>query len=288
MTEHPEPQYVAADDGVRICVERLGDGPPLLLVPGLGAGSWLWEGCATTLARHFTLVMPELRGGGRSDRPDRRYSVARFAADMEAVLDAFDIERCDLLGASLGGFVAQHLAATRPERVRRLVLVATSVGGDEQVGPRGEMLSRTIRPRGRTRRERLEDAYELGFSEAYRRERPDVPERITAWRMAHPQPEWAYYRQLMAGAAYEGAAHARAIRAPTLVCMGRDDSLVPLDNARVLQRHIAQARLQLFEGRHLFFLEHGDAFGASVLDFLRGDAEPDTPLHPTILAEAAP
>ena len=254
--------------GLRLWVERGGDGPPLLLVPGLGAGTWLWTRVRATLARHFSLVMPELRGGGRSDKPDARYTVPGFAADLVALLDALGVERTHVLGASLGGFVAQHLAATHPERVDRLILVGTAVGGQNQLGPSGDVLARTIRPRGRSRRERLEDAYALYFTDAFREAHPEALDAITDWRLEHPQPEAAYYRQLLAGNAYDGAALTPRIQAPTLICAGEADEVVPVENAEALSRLIPHAEVQLFPGRHLFFFESNGAFSEAVTGFL--------------------
>lgn len=255
-------------NGIRLWVEEAGAGPALLLVPGLGAGAWLWAGMRETLGRHFRLLMPELRGSGRSDQPDERYTVAGFADDLAALLDALGVDRAHVLGASLGGFVAQYLAAHWPERVDQLVLAATAVGGQNQIGPAGDVLARTIRPRGRSRRERLEDTYALGFTDAFRTTHPDRLDQITAWRMEHPQPEVAYYRQLLAGNAYDGAQTAPQIAAPTLICAGTDDAVVPLANAEALQALIPHARVEVFPGRHLFFFEEGAAFARTVIDFL--------------------
>ncbi len=260
-------------NGIQLYVEQRGHGEPLLLIPGLGAGTWLWRHHVERLSRHFRLIMPELRGSGRTDKPDQPYSIKLFAQDMLALLEALNIRRTFVLGASLGGFVAQQLAGGWPERVRKLVLVATSLGGQCQIGPSGEILSRLIRPHGRTRVERLQDAYPLSFSADYLTRHADELERITQWRLAHPQPEFAYYRQLLAGNAYHGERCAQKISAPTLLCFGRDDEIVPLANAARLLEHIPHAQLVTFEGRHLFFYEHSRRFNQVVVDFLLAPVE---------------
>ncbi|MDZ7308324.1 MAG: alpha/beta hydrolase [candidate division KSB1 bacterium] len=260
-------------NGINLHVEQRGQGEPLLLIPGLGAGTWLWQHNVERLSRHFHLIMPELRGSGRSDKPDHPYSVRLFAQDMLALLDALNVPRAFVLGASLGGFVAQQLAGGWPERVRKLVLVATSLGGQCQIGPNGEILSRLIRPHGRTRLERLQDAYPLSFSADYIARPAEELERLTQWRLEHPQPEFAYYRQLLAGNAYHGERCAQKITAPTLLCFGRDDEIVPLANAAALREKIRHAQLVTFEGRHLFFYEHSRRFNQVVLDFLLAPVE---------------
>lgn len=258
-------------DGTRLWVERCGSGVPLLLVPGMGTGTWLWEECIDALADRFALIMPELRGSGRSDKPDERYSVAQFSEDLIALLDELGTARCNVVGVSLGGYIAQELAARWPERVRRLVLVATALGGAAQTGPDGAVLTRLIRPHGRSRRERLEDAYELGFTAAFRATRNDLLDDITAWRLTHPQPEFAYYRQLLAGYAWEGAANVARIAAPTLICAAESDIVVPVQNAAALAAAIPHARVELFSGRHLFFIEHSARFCDVVAQFLAED-----------------
>lgn len=255
-------------NGIRLYVERRGKGKPLLMIPGLGAGNWLWQRNVHGLVKHFELIMPELRGSGRSEKPDHFYSIGLFAKDMLEVLDSFMLSRVHVLGASMGGFIAQHLAAKWPERVDKLVLVSTSMGGQCQEGPDGETLSRIIRPRGRTRRERLEDAYPLNFTEEYLARHSAEIERITAWRDQHPQPEFAYYRQLLAGNAYSAHRDVAAIAAPTLICAGKDDSIVPPMNAHRLRERISNSKLLLFEGKHLFFVEHGQKFNEAVVEFL--------------------
>jgi pimeloyl-ACP methyl ester carboxylesterase len=258
--------------GVKLWVEEEGEGPPLLLIPGLGAGTWLWAAWRDALAQSFRLVMPELRGSGRSDKPDERYTVAGFAEDLIGVLDALGVDRAHVLGVSMGGFVAQYLAATWPERVDRLVLAATAVGGQNQIGPSGDVLVRTVRPRGRSRRERLEDTYALGFSDAFRAAHPDRLDALTAWRLAHPQPEAAYYRQMLAGNAYDGADYTPRIVAPTLVCVGEDDPIVPPENGDALAALLPDARVARFPGRHLFVIEVADAVRERVTAFLQPEA----------------
>jgi pimeloyl-ACP methyl ester carboxylesterase len=257
-------------NGIRIYVERRGNGAPLLMIPGLGAGNWLWAKSRHELSQHFELIMPELRGSGRSDKPDQFYSIALFAADLQSLLDQFEIYKANILGASLGGFVAQYFAAMWPERVARLVLVSTSLGGQRQIGPDGEILSRLIRPRGKTRQERLEDAYALNFTKEFMERHPEDLARITSSRLQYPQPEHIYYRQLLAGNAYDGAALAEKIAAPTLICAAKDDTLVPPENASALNEKIPHAQLMIFEGRHMFFFEQCRKFNQAIIEFING------------------
>ncbi|RMF66443.1 MAG: alpha/beta fold hydrolase [Calditrichaeota bacterium] len=255
-------------NGIHLFVERKGHGEPLLLIPGLGAGNWLWSKSVAALSASFELIMPELRGSGRSDKPDQPYSIELFALDLLKLLDHFDIARTHVLGVSMGGLVAQYLAATWPERVHKLILAATTMGGQTQIGPSGEILCRLIKPRGRSRRERLEDAYDLNFTRRFILEHPEELEQITDWRIKYPQPEYAYYRQLLAGNAFDGRDLAGRISAPTLVLAGEEDLVVPAEDIIALKDRIPGAQLLTLKGKHLFFFEQAAAVNHAILAFL--------------------
>lgn len=255
-------------DGTHIYADQKGTGEPLLLIPGLGAGAWLWKKMQPDLSRRFQLTMPELRGSGRSDKPDCRYSVPLFASDMNFIIEQLQISRLHILGVSMGGFVAQYLAAQWPDRVSSLTLVSTSCGGENQIGPDGTTLCHVIRPRGRTKKERLEDAYSLNFTKDFMTSHARELEAITEWRTTYPQPEFAYYRQLLAGNAFDGTRFARQITAPTLICAGKDDPLVPMDDVQQLHKNIPHSKLLIFAGKHLFFFEKHGEFNQILAAFL--------------------
>src|SRR5919112_2684978 len=100
-----------------------GDGPPLLLISGLGFGRWGWFKQIPALSRHFRTISFDARG-----ERDLEGGVADLVADVVALLDHLNVRKAHVLGTSLGGFVAQELALQRPDLVERLVLVCTSCG----------------------------------------------------------------------------------------------------------------------------------------------------------------
>jgi 3-oxoadipate enol-lactonase len=102
--------------------------PWLVLIQGLGFDRSGWAPVVSALRRRFRLVLIDNRGSGRSTTPDRKFTVADTAADVAAALDSSRIARAHILGASLGGMVAQELAIRHPQRVDRLVLACTTPG----------------------------------------------------------------------------------------------------------------------------------------------------------------
>jgi 3-oxoadipate enol-lactonase len=109
--------------GHRIPWQSFGDGPPVLLVHGLGSSGADWAFQIPPLAASRRVIVPDLRGSGRSAHAPGPYSIARFADDLWALVDALAIERVDLVGFSLGGAVALEMALARPDRVPRLCTI---------------------------------------------------------------------------------------------------------------------------------------------------------------------
>ncbi len=256
------------DAQTTLFVETTGEGENLLLLPGMASGNWIWRQNVGALAQRFHLIMPEFRGSGRSDKPDEHYSIAQFSYDIAIVLQSLAISQTHILGLSMGGFVAQHLAAHSPHLVEKLVLVSTSLGGQCQHGPDGKVLSRLIRPHGKTRHDRFLDGFKLNFSPEFMLGNEKLLQEIIAWRMHRPQPEYAYYRQLLAGNAWNGYESACQIEAETLVCAAENDPIVPAENAKTIAAAIANSQVLLFPGYHLFFFEHARVFNETIMEFL--------------------
>jgi pimeloyl-ACP methyl ester carboxylesterase len=102
--------------------ECVGTGSALLLIHGLGSSGDDWAFQRDEFARQHRLLLPDLRGSGRSAKPPGPYSIAQFATDMWALVDALGIGPIDVLGFSLGGAVALEMALIQPDRVRHLIL----------------------------------------------------------------------------------------------------------------------------------------------------------------------
>jgi 2-succinyl-6-hydroxy-2,4-cyclohexadiene-1-carboxylate synthase len=115
---------------ITLNVEQSGAGRPLLLLHGFTGSAASWAPLIRALPPHFRTIAPDLIGHGRSDSPPdaRRYRMERCVADLVALLDALQVERADVLGYSMGGRVALHLAAAAPDRVGALVLESSSPG----------------------------------------------------------------------------------------------------------------------------------------------------------------
>lgn len=257
----------ADNDGVRIAWERRGEGPTLLLIHGLGYARWGWGPLVDLLATQFQVVLLDNRGIGESDAPAGPYSARTMAEDAVAVLDAAGVDRAHVLGTSLGGMVAQEVAAGFPGRVDRLVLACTTPGGPHAVpfpAPTLRLLQEaaSLAPLVALRRF-VENALAPGAPEA-------LVEEIYALRVANPPDQTGWTAQAAAANAYDGWERLPRIAAPTLILHGDADGVVDVGNAALLAERIPEARVELLAGcGHLFFWEQPARVAASVGEFLR-------------------
>jgi 3-oxoadipate enol-lactonase len=195
-----------------------------------------------------------------------------MADDVLAVLDHAGIQRASLVGTSLGGRIAQDLALAHPERVDKLVLVATIPGGPRS---RPMPLPTTYlfawAPFMTSQAKLQQFAHALG-PETLRR-RPKVARRLAARKLAHPQSQHAWRAQTEAGMLFNPLGRQRRITQPTLVVQGTADQVVAPDNAEVLASLLPDARLQRFDGAgHLLYWEQPKRFVRIVTDFLTDPA----------------
>lgn len=110
----------------RLTVYTSGEGPPLLLLHGLGGSGRYWAGMAAPMAGRRRLIAPDLAGFGRSDKPRIAYTAELHLTTLETMLDALDAgARVDVAGHSMGGILAALFALRRPERVASLAVVAS-------------------------------------------------------------------------------------------------------------------------------------------------------------------
>ena len=254
----------AVADGTRIAYEVQGAGEPVLLVQGLGYARWGWEPIADRLARDFLVVSFDNRGIGESDVPPGPYTVAQLAADARAVLDAVGLERANVVGASLGGMVAQQLALAYPERVEKLVLLCTTPGGADAY-PMPEV---TVRLFSEAASLPPEQALR-GFVENSLSVRGELVDVLYERRLANPPHPQGWQAQAAAGMGWDSDGRLGEIAAPTLILHGTGDNVIDYRNSELLAQRIPGARLRLFDGAgHLLFWEQPDELVAEIREFL--------------------
>ena len=238
---------------MRLHWEEAGDGPPVLLIMGLGMNATGWWRTIPALAG-FRVLSFDNRGMGRSERVPGPYTVAEMADDAVSVLDDAGVERAHVYGISLGGMIAQEVALRHPDRVGALVLGATTAGGDAWVQASDEVVA-FVRLRAQmTAEHAVWASVPINYSSRTRRERGDRIAEDVERRLRYPVEAEYYSAQLAAANAHD--ARVGDIRAPTLVVHGEEDVLIPPENGRRLAAAIPGAELSLWPGAaHLYFTD---------------------------------
>jgi pimeloyl-ACP methyl ester carboxylesterase len=265
-------------NGVRLEVEEHGSatGEPLLLIMGLGMQLLGWhEGLVEQLvARGFRVIRFDNRDIGLSQSFDAAgipnlaldslryafgfnvkspYTLADMAADSVGVLDALGIARAHVCGASMGGMIAQHLAARAPERVKSLTLMMTSSGARRLPGPtlkvRSAMISRPPEPQTVPNIvAHFVKLYALIGSPAFPSPPEYLRERFTTSVQRSYRPAGTARQMVAIGADGDRTALLGAIRAPTQIIHGVADPLVPVAAGSDLKARIGGAAIDLIDG----------------------------------------
>jgi pimeloyl-ACP methyl ester carboxylesterase len=257
---------------IELCYELFGDpgDPPVLLVMGLATQmlGWHEEFCATLAERGFHVIRFDNRDVGRSsqlahlrapslrqlalrDRSAAGYSLADMADDAIGLLDHLGIERAHVVGASMGGMIAQTIAIRHPDRVLSLVSIMSNTGARFSGQPALRILPTFLKPAARSRDAYVEQAarlYALIGSPGFERDETELRERLgrSYDRGLHPA---GTARQLAAiVTAGDRSAELRRIDVPTVVIHGTADKLVNPSGGRATAKAIPGARLVTIEG----------------------------------------
>jgi len=261
----------ADNDGVSLYYETDGpaDAETVVFVEGLGYGRWMWRWQRERLVEEYRVVTWDNRGTGDSDAPPGPYSIAEMAADLDAVLADAGVDAAHVVGASMGGMVAQQYALDH-DRAASLALLCTSPGGDDAVPTPPETQERMFDvPEGADERETIRHRMAPALSDEFVADNDDLIADVVDWRLASDADDAAREAQAAAVAAFDPDGRLGEVDVPALVAHGTADRVLPVENARLLAERLPDAELELFDdGPHLFFVERADAVNDRLLAFL--------------------
>jgi pimeloyl-ACP methyl ester carboxylesterase len=250
--------------GASLFFQQAGQGAPLVLLHGLGANGAMFDPIVPAFTPQHQVIVPDLRGHGRSRDLPGPYDVPQLAADVIGLLDTLALQSVDVLGYSHGGAVAQYLAYTFPHRVRRLMLACTyaynALSFREKIEDRlRPWLMRLLGP-GRLMRVAIRTGA-LGPLDAEHAQRLETLLASMGTR-----------QMLVASqglTTFDSRPWLAEIRQPTLIIAGENDPAVPLAHAQMLVQGIAGARLErIANAGHLLIWTHTDQFIALMKGFL--------------------
>jgi 3-oxoadipate enol-lactonase len=253
-------------DAAAIHVHRRGSGPPLVLLHCLGVDHGLWAIAAAGLEDRFTLISYDFPGHGETRVPDAGYTIEDLSQQLVAVLARAGIARAHIAGISLGGLVAQHVAATNPTLVDRLVLIDTTPRYVEEA--RQMWIERAHSARTAGVSSLIEGLLLIWFTQGFLATNPPAVQYVRD-RFAKASGE-GYALACEALGAADLRPLALRINAPTLILCGKDELAPFQDAAHWLHKNIKNARLEwLSPAKHASVLEQPQQFADYARAFLQ-------------------
>lgn len=268
-------------NGIKICYDIRGEGPPIILTHGYGAKKEIWK-AQYELVREFQLITYDIRGVGKSDRPNMPYTMEMFADDIKGLRDFLNIKKAHIAGRSLGGMISQNFVLKYPEKVDKLILITTNCGMPSDDGI--EMLKNT----------QIKDLEELKidpkksffnqarilYHQKFRKEMENDPERVfhgifSAESLMNerlidmPRPQ-DLSNIAEAIRNHETIDRLHEIKCPTLLIAGTHDRLTPKSASEIMNQKIPNSMLKIIErAGHFLTLSRAPEVNRIISDFLK-------------------
>jgi 3-oxoadipate enol-lactonase len=248
--------------------EDQGAGEPLVLIMGLSGDLQAWALTAPALSKHFRIITYDNRGAGRTSAPDKPYAIAGMADDLAALLDELQIPKAHILGFSMGGYIAQEFVLKYPNRVDRLILLATAPSIDGY-GKAAVTNWINVRRSNMSREQIVRFTSQFLYSPSLLDDEARYERAIqNSLNNAYAQQDHAFIRQAQAVLEFNAESRLSGVKSSTLVIAGKEDILVPPRNSEKLAKLIPGAKLEIRDGAHLGAIEFPNEYNALFLEFL--------------------
>ncbi len=246
-----------------------GSGYPFVLIRGLGSNASHWYEQVPVFSPHFSVIIFDNRGIGRSSKPEDSISIGQMAEDTIALLDELGIKKAHVLGISMGGMIAQEMALGYPQRISGLILACTHCGGTKAIRPPAEILKAFYNYLSIDAPSPNAEVLKCFFAVRTLRDSPWVLQRYQEVSLKFPPSKDILIAQVRAVMNHDTWDRLPYIQNPTLILTGAEDMLVPPENSKILAERIPRAKLKIIKGGgHQFLIEQPAAFNKEVLDFL--------------------
>jgi pimeloyl-ACP methyl ester carboxylesterase len=243
-----------------------GEGFPYVMIMAMaGDVNWWTPEIIEASSQNYKTITFDNRGTGQTDEPAMDYSMKLFADDTVSLMDALNIEKAHILGVCMGGFIAQELALSYPNRVEKLILGCTHCGGSKQIPPSGKIMRKMMSPKKMT----TDDFISLMFTKDFINENPDFVESYRLRMLKTPISSDSFNRQKQAIMGFSSGMRLRKIKLPTLILHGKEDIIVPPGNAEILAKRIPRAKLIMLDNvAHFLFQPNPERVYNEINSFL--------------------
>ncbi len=233
------------NNGINIYYEIIGEGSPLFLINGLGGDTRFWQQSVKKLKSSFKIISYDMRCAGKSNKPDKQFSINDLADEAYALIQYLKIGKTYVLGFSMGGMVTMSLAIKYPKIFQKMFLVSTTPSLKRPYPPLEKAM--TTFKRTDICDDLLSDVYEISFGSKFKNivtARDFINLRMTD---DDPQPTFAYLRQLEALTGCDFFDDVNKIKIPSVIIVGNEDKLIPPKNSVWLNNNLANSKLYNFE-----------------------------------------
>jgi pimeloyl-ACP methyl ester carboxylesterase len=272
---------------IDIAYKTFGKGEPILLVSGAG-GDMNNPSTLEVLSSNHTVIVFDNRGVGNTTTGSKPFSIQQFANDTAGLLDALKIRKADVLGYSMGSFIAQQLTVMNPEKVNRLVLVAASCGGKEAIpqSPQLQKMASDIANKFLNNisvsQEEMKSLISASLGSGWIRPHPEslenIPEAKDLLSSITPNNNLKQVKAVQSWFATNWSgicSQLTKLSNPTLVIIGTDDVAVPTANSLVIAEKIPGAWLvQIKDAGHAIPSQYPDKINRVLQTFLSVTAPP--------------
>ena len=268
-------------NGIEICYDIRGEGPPLVLTHGYGAKKEIWK-AQYELAKEFQLITYDLRGVGKSDRPNMPYSMEMFADDIKGLMDFLNIKKAHIGGRSLGGMISQYFALKYPEHVDKLILITTNSGMPSPDGI--EMLKKSqIQELEELKKDPKKAFFQQArvlYHQKFRKEMENDPKKVFHGIFSAENLIEERLRDMPRPQDLSNIAEAiknhntfkrlHEIQCPTLLIAGTHDRLTPSSSSELMNQKIPNSTLKIIErAGHFLTLSRAPEVNEIIANFLK-------------------
>jgi pimeloyl-ACP methyl ester carboxylesterase len=254
---------------INVYYEVKGDGFPLVMIQGLSANMDWWDPkLVEAFTKKYKTVFFDNRGAGRSDAPKTEYSIKMFADDTVKLMDNLKIPKAHVVGVSMGGMIAQEIAASYPQKVEKLVLWSTACGASKSVVASPKVLGVLATGSAQTAEQIVRNVIPLIFTEDLVKRDPEFIKRYTSVLVKAPISPDAFGRQVKAIMTWDVYDRLPKFKMPTLIIAGKKDILIPPQNAKIIADRIPASKLVYFDKSAHALFEETDKVISTTLQFL--------------------
>jgi len=253
-----------------------GQGEPILLIGGLSRDHTIWDPIAAELSQSFQVIRFDNRGAGRSSQPKGSYEIEQMAEDTHQLLEQLDLTAINVVGHSLGGFIALYLAALHPDSVKKLFILGSSIKTEDEAKPYlKQRIELAEASRKNTREENFTNYREhivpQLYSAAFIQQATQLEQQLRKEATTtYPQSIDGFIGQAKAALNYDASEICQTINTPALIATGEYDRLVPPKNIEPIVNALSNAKMEIIAAAgHMANIEKPTLLSEMILGFFR-------------------